>query len=40
MVLLRCIRPDRVLTAAREFVGGINVHFNKPTDLSLKDIHR
>ncbi len=40
MILLRCIRPDRVIIAAKGFVSSVNPYFIKPTEFTLKEIHK
>ena len=40
MILLRCVRPDRVIVAARAFVAMVNPNFIKPIEFTLKEIHK
>lgn len=39
MILLRCLRPDRVINAVLTFVASVNPNFVKNVDVSMKDIY-
>ena len=40
MILLRCIRPDRVVVAAKEFVASVNSNFIKAPEFNLEEIYK
>jgi len=39
MILLRCLRPDRVINAVKTFVATVNPNFVKNVDVSIKDVY-
>jgi len=40
MILLRCIRPDRVIVAAKAFVASVNPNFIKPVEFSMHSLYK